>query len=230
MALLTLNGVGCTDGEITLPKIGVWHADLAVAQNNLTMTGVGTIVLGSQTFTGFIVSSGVDFGGQFRARVLGGNGSFGTVLNPKGYNSVPFNVPLTDIVKDCNELGIDPTSDVGVLSTQLASWSRFQSSGGPIIRSLITSIPSWPNWRVLSNGKFWVGFDSWPVVTLPNSSLLGTDPERSRIRVASQDPTILPGQTFNFTPPKQGLISRRVSSVKHTLSASSIVTTLIYES
>lgn len=232
-ALITVNGVGVSSATIHLPRLGVWHADIYIDQNKKLMSGRATIQFGTQQFIGFFTQIGLDIANRLKARVVGGNGAFSTLLKPKGYNSVQLQIPLLDAINDSKEVGLSSTSERNILNIQLETWSRMQVTGGSVIASLIKSIQNsqtaQPVWRVLPDGTTWVGFESWPTVTLPNATLVGSEPEKGRVQIATSDPVILPGQTFSYSPPGQGTVNQQVSYVRHIITPHSCETLIFYE-
>jgi hypothetical protein len=63
---------------------------------------------------------------------------------------------------------------------------------------------------VLLDGTVWLGFESWPTATLPDTVQIATDPEQQRITIASDAPAILPGTIFQGS---------RISRVEHSIAA-----------
>lgn len=229
-ALITVNGVNVTEATIHLPRIGVWHADLNISRDDKeTMTGQATIQFGSQQFIGIFAQVGLDIENRLRARIVGGNGALGTLLKPKGYNTVPIQIPLQDVVTDSQELGLSQESDSSILSSQLSAWSRMQETGGSVITALLDTLDRIASWRILSDGTIWVGYESWPVVTLPTAGLSGSEPEKGRIRIVTTDPVISPGDAFSFTPPGQPSQTQNVENVIHTIYPDLCETTIYYE-
>lgn len=228
-ALISVNGIDVSDAVIHLPRVGVWHADLDINLNKKTLSGSAEISFGSQTFTGFFFRVGVDVSNRLKARVVGGNGALGTLLNPKGYRSIPLQIPLQDVVTDSGEVGLSLDSDQGILNHQLEAWSRMQVTGGAVITKLLQAVPGVPVWRILPDGTLWVGFDDWESTTIPEATLVDIVPEKGRLSISSSDPVILPGQAYTFTPPGQSTQTQQVSYVRHVITPVGAETLIFYE-
>lgn len=232
-SLLSINGVDVTDAVIHLPRVGVWHTDLNINKNKELMSGRATIKFGTQQFTGFFTQVGLDLSNRLRARVVGGNGAYSTLLKPKGYNGIQLKIPLQDAITDSGELGLSTTSDPNILNVFLETWSRMQVTGGSVIANLIRAVENLqsaqPAWRILSDGTLWVGFESWPTISLPQATLIDSEPEKGRVKIASSDPVVLPGQTFSYTPAGQSIVNQRVSYVRHVITPAWCETLIFYE-
>lgn len=228
MSQCTLNGIGIFEGRITFPRIGVWHADLSIS-SSVNPSGSAQLVIGSQTWSGFFsLQSGLDLNGRQRVRVVGGKGSIGNTVQAKGYNGILALIPLQDTMNDAGE-ALSPTSDTGVTNQPLSSWIRFQSPGSAALQSLLQAIPNNPSWRVIPDGTIWVGFETWPVVTLVNTGYRHSDPSNTSLVIGSFDPDIRPGQILQINTPLAGQQLLRISTVTHLVSGSEIQTLLRYE-
>jgi len=226
-AFCSVNGFTVLDGSIYLPRVGVWHADLSVDTFD-TLTGPVTVQLPSQTLQGRATRSGSDAARRLRLRVVGGNAGLASVVTPKSYGSVPLRIPLTDALTAAGER-LSPTADTSLLNTQLAAWSNMAAPANSVIASLLQAVPGNPAWRVLIDGTVWVGFETWPVVTLPDTVLISSDPENGRVTIASDAPAILPGVSFSYLVPGVGQVSKQVSYLQHLISSGMVRTVFFSE-
>lgn len=228
--IISFTGGAVLGATIQIPRSGIWHADLVLpAVRGATLPTSGRLFFGSQIFTGTVTQSGIDAKGQIRLRLIGGKAKYNTVVAPKGYRSIPAGIVLRDIVADCGETGIASTADQSLLSTQLNAWSRFSMKASRAIHNVLQSLPNNPVWRVLSDGTLWIGYESWTEVTLPDATIIETIPERNRITIASNDPLILPGNSFKFTLTNQSTQTAKISYVQHDVGPSMVRTTLLTE-
>ena len=68
------------------------------------------------------------------------------------------------------------------------------------------------NWRILPDGTFWMGDETWDASPLVDGyQLLRDEQEDGLVEIATDIPMVLPGETF---------LERRVSEVEHTLNKS----------
>jgi hypothetical protein len=222
-AFCSLNGLSAMEATVTLPRIGVWHADLSM-DAYAPQSGKATITLGTQTLIGSFARNGVDTARRLRARVVGGAGGLATVLQPRSYGAVPLKIPLSDALRDAGET-LSPSADTSLLTTQLSAWSRMQASASAVIASLLQVIPN-AVWRVLLDGTVWFGFESWPTTTLSDVFPMQSEPEKGRVTIASVVPALLPGTAFQFSVPGQGVQSVRASMVHHLVRATGLRTVI----
>lgn len=237
MPVCTLNEMFVSRAVIDIPRIGVWHADLVVDSFE-SFTGKATIQFVSQTFNGTFARNGPDINRKLRARVIGGAGLLSSLLPPKGYQSVPIRIPLTDAVTSCKEQ-LSSTCDNALLNTTLSSWYRLQMSGSQTIDALLQSIQflgtqistvtNLPSWRMLTEGKIWVGYEYWKQSVTTDAIPLYSEPERGNITFYADDPVILPGETLTYEVPGVGSKTRKVSHVRHWITPRRMHTTVYYE-
>lgn len=224
----TLNNLNIFDGVITFPRIGVWHADLSVS-TGIDPSGSATLVLGSQTWVGsYSLQSGLDLLNRQRVRVVGGAGKISNQVLAKSYNAIQARIPLQDAIQDSGE-AISPVCDPTVLSIPLRGWVRFQTSGSFALRAILSAIPNNPSWRVVSDGTIWVGYETWPVVTLNDTGYLHSDPASATILIGSFDPDISPGEVLHVAIPNQPIQDLKVSSIVHTIEDGKIRSLIRYE-
>jgi hypothetical protein len=211
MSHTRLDNIAVISGTVTMPRLGVWQADLVLDASEAP-TGRVTLAVGAKlSISGVVQSSGV-FAGAVRVRVVGGAGGLGRELTPRWYVGAPLRLPLLDVLEEAGER-LSPASDDATLSAVLdPTWGRTQGSAAAALGNLVEVAGA--SWRVLSDGSVWVGPETWPeaaamadLVTLEDHGADG------RLVVVSEAPTVLPGQTLG---------GRRVSYVQHTIAPDKI--------
>lgn len=213
MAYCTVNGAPVLEGVVTLPRIGVWQADVELPASG-ALSGRATVDIGGVlTLVGTFARSGVDGRGRVRARIVAGAAGLGRTLAPKSYFGVPLRIPLTDVLVDAGEQ-ISPMADVQVLAQQLPAWSRMSQVAGLSLVALVNAAAA--SWRVLLDGTVWVGTEAWPT-SLMVAEAVSFEPELFRRTVASLAPIVLPGQVYE---------GQRIALVRHVLSPIAIRTVL----
>lgn len=226
-AFCTVAGLNVLDGLVYLPRTGVWHADLNVDSFS-PLSGSVSIQLGSQTLNGTVTRSGSDVSKRLRVRIVGGNAGLGKVLPPKSYWQVPLRIPLTDAITGAGET-LSATADPNLLGMQLLAWSCMQGgTAGGVVGALMASVPN-TAWRVLIDGTVWCGYESWPPSSLPDTVTIHSEPEKGRVTIASDAPSVLPGTAFSYTPPGSATQTKNVSYVRHVIRPDSIRTLVFYE-
>ncbi|HWL86345.1 MAG TPA: hypothetical protein VNO21_11115 [Polyangiaceae bacterium] len=206
MPLLTLNGLTVIEGEVRLPRVGAWHADLRVDAQSVP---TGPVMLQSEdkalSLKGAIIRGAV-WQDTLAVRVIGGAGGLAKGLPSKFYRGIPLRIVLADIASESGE-SVSPSSDAGVLGTELETWSRI---GGPAYVALAAIVESAQCvWRILPDGSTWLGQESWPSANL-QYDLLSQDPALGALVVGTVSPQIVPGTTLD---------GRRVSYVVHRIQA-----------
>jgi hypothetical protein len=219
MAFASVNGSPILEGTISLPRVGIWTAEVelpAPSDGAKTLTGRAAIALGSLSFIGTFAHTGLDGHGRLRAAIVGGGAGMGTLLAAKSYIGPTLRLPLQDVLTDAGEK-LSPTSDPGVLAFQMPAWSRMQAVAGASLAALVNAAGA--TWRVLTDGSVWVGFETWPASTMTAVGI-SFESESKRRTVASLLPSVLPGQVY------QG---ERVDFVQHLIASRSLRTMLHLE-
>lgn len=216
MSYLTVNSVSCIRGRISLPLVGAWVADVVADPDSFPQPGAAcTLALGSTNLSGVVRRANAPFGTTF-ARIIGGAGGLPTQLPPKGYQQTTVSAVLGDIMSACGE-ALAGNSDQTILSQQLASWVRIGAPGWSALAMLISTTGG--AWRVLPNGQIWVGFDTYPPTTMESFELLGYEPQELRAEIYSDQPTILPGQSF---------LGGNVQAVEHSIEPDKIISRVLF--
>lgn len=194
MAHSLLNSSPILHGVVTLPRQGVWHADL-VLEAATAPTGPVVLQVGaSLRLRGVVERSGI-FAGQVRARVVGGAGLLGTELAPRWYEGAPRELPLRDLVEEAGER-LSSTCDPGLLGEVLTpGWTRLRGTAAAALARLLEGTGA--SWRLLPDGSLWAGPETWPVAQgMADLVVLEEDRARGRLVLATEAPQLLPGQTL----------------------------------
>jgi len=204
MAYCTVNGHRVLRGELTVPRVGIWHADLVVDTRE-KITGPVEIAFGDGAivYRGSIARGDV-FQETFACKILGGGGGLSRVLPAKFYRGAPLRLPLQDLLGECGER-LSATAELAVLDGLLLKWCRTKGTAAKALAELVEDARA--NWRVLSDGSVWVGSERWPELAFAHD-LLRHDPAEGRLEIASELPQLRPGVTFN---------GEKISAVTHTI-------------
>jgi hypothetical protein len=219
MAFALVNGAAVIDGQITLPRIGAWTADL-VLDTGTALVGSAQLVFGvggSISFNGAVVRGGLARGYAV-VRLVGGAGGLRTLLAPKAYGSVALKLPLSELLAAAGE-ALSATSDAAVLALQLNAWTRMQTTAGGALVALLQAAPT-ASWRFLPDGTLWVGNETWPTSQLAGYLVTKDDPNHKRQELAVDVPAVFPGQVLN---------GQQVSGVEHRIRSGRFRTVVYYE-
>lgn len=205
MSHTTLSGFEVLDGHVSLPRHGVWHADLVLddTEGQTLPTAVTLQVGDSLSLVGTVVRGG-EWQGRRSVRVVGGAGGLSTELTGRWYAGAPFRLPIRDTLEEAGEKLSTTSSDDVLDVTATPGWSR---TGGPACDALHRLVgDAGATWRVLPDGTVWVGTETWPNASPIDDNVITADaPTSGRLSFATERPTLLPGQTLN---------GRRVSYVE----------------
>lgn len=205
MSYANLNGDRVLSGELSLPVMGTWVADVRVdADSTEPLPRDVVLALGELELHGAVTSGG-SYGGVTTARIVGGKGKLATELPSKFYRDSAARVPIGDALRTAGE-SLAPSSEGVVLDAWLTGWAR---TAGPASSALMAIlVATGGTWRVLPDGAVWVGRNAWPFVTLDHVVTQEWPAER-RVELATSEPEkLMPGVTF---------LDRRVAQVRHVL-------------
>ena len=194
MAHSTLSGLPLLSGTVTLPRQGVWHADLELDAAEAPIGSVLLQIGSALSLRGTVVRSGI-FAGQVRVWVVGGAGGLGRQLEPKWYLGAPRRLPLVDLLEGAGER-LSATTDAALLDEVLTpGWTRLRGTAAEALARLLEGTGA--GWRMLPDGSLWAGAETWPTAQgMADLVVLEEDRSRGRLVLATEAPTLLPGQTL----------------------------------
>lgn len=214
-ALATANGFPIIDIRLSLPRAGVWHADLAVETDEL-LDGRVEVVLSGATFVGAVREGGATIG-AWGGRLSGGAGGLRETVPAKQYREVPISVPLGDILSASGEQ-LSRSADKSVTSRQLRAWVMRAGGAGEALAALMKGAES--GWRVLPDGTLWVGTETWKPIS-GDFEVLVDDPRERKV--------VLAAESLGDLVPGRALFGKHVSYVTHQLLNNALRTTVLFE-
>lgn len=194
MSDLTANGRPVLVATVSFPRVGVWHAQLDIDADDITLFGgdVALVREDGSVFNGRVVTNGATaFADRVRARIIGGNAGFGTPCEPKFYRAIPASTVLRDALGEGGE-ALSGTS-TGI-DAQLPFWVRHEASVGEAFEECVASLGC--VWRVLDDGTVWVGKETWPSVALPPEDFVLEEDGVARTATFANADGIRPGMTY----------------------------------
>lgn len=207
MGLLTVNGFDFIEGRMFVPRIGRWSLEGKI-DSDTEITGPVTVAVGDGSLT---LQGAVDRGGEFvalaSAIIVAGAGGLDTVAKPKHYNSMQAGTIASDLLKNAGEV-LSGTSDPTLLATDLDAWTTAALPVGRLFRRLLAVLGADVAWRVLPDGSFWVGRETWPDsgLTADDVDVLEQDDEQGFALLGLKVPVMLAGTS---------LLGRNVSYVEY---------------
>lgn len=217
MADVEINGVPVLSALINEPRIGVWHADVAVDSDE-ALSGQVTLEFGTAVeFVGTVLRGGVE-AGRSLARIVGGAGGLGKEIPAKFYRGISFGAVLADVAALTGET-LDGTSADAVINRVTQLWQVTKAPASHAIESIVDEVGA--DWRIFRSGTLWLGTDSFPAVADADSVEIESMPEHGQTVIAPGDaPIVAPGVTFE---------GRRVSYVTTRLDANSLRQAIVFE-
>ena len=158
----TCAGLQIVSGSLLIPKVGAWTADLELAGTGAVGSKVA-IVIGNLTLTGTAIRAEA-YGGQTKARLVGGAGGWRGSIQPQGYGStsgVKLSALLGDAAQAAGETVNVPNDTT--IGNGYARCSFATSVAGDILWHMI-DLGFIPAWYVDAAGTTQV--QDWPATTI----------------------------------------------------------------
>lgn len=186
------NGLPLVTAHVQLPLSGVWSADVQVDVDAVNRV-VGAVAMslndGALALLGTTVRAGM-FNGRAQARVVGGAHGLVKAVTPRSYRSVPVRTVLRDILDAAGEK-LSDTSTAALLGRVLPAWTRVGGTAAQALAVLAAQLDA--TWRVLPNGTFWFGVETWPAAPLTDYVVLDFKPIEGVMVLGTDSPSLLPG-------------------------------------
>jgi len=196
MALVTINGFNVIRSHVTLPRTGRWVAEFVVdAEDASELSGELEVQLGSKLkLIGTAKRSG-PYLQKVKIQAVGGAGGLLKLLQPKAYQGVPLRIPLSDALAEVGE-SLSADADPNVLDTVLPFWTRMAMELGEELRGLTRAAPAGTTGRILPDGSFWMGVETWPTQDIGDFNLIDDHRGQGEVLCGIEEPQLLPGTTF----------------------------------
>lgn len=206
MSDLTVNGVPVLRGDLLLPRVGQWSADLVL---DTEAAPSGSVAIESPMGLRLVgtVERVSTVEGRVEARIQAGANGLGRQLEPVAYRPVG-GVRVRTILEDWARASGESLSQSmapELLATFVPAWVRERGSAARAIRSLALELGC--SWRFDAEGGLLLVRETWPTVDPDGVRVLRDDPVNDAVELAVDVPLpeLVPGVTW------QG---RRVSSVE----------------
>ncbi|UZX16563.1 hypothetical protein KQ693_05905 [Thermus sp. PS18] len=156
---IVLNNTPTARGELLLPLVGLWRADVVLAaagdSGKVTPGQAVELAFPSTIFKGTAVQAGPERG-LLRAVVLPGKGKLSQPVRPKVYQEMNALGILRDTLSEVGE-ELDGSSRLDYSPPQ---WVRM---GGPAYGAVAALVRAAKGaWRCTPEGKVWAGEETWP--------------------------------------------------------------------
>jgi hypothetical protein len=189
----TINGAQIVSGTLLVPSAGLWTADVQLA-GSTALSGAVALVVGNLTLAGTVYRSET-YGGQTRARLVGGAGGWRTVVQAQGYGSsggIKMSTVLRDVALACGER-------VNVAADAILGNAWTTVAGDAVASDLLWKLVATgviPSWYVDTAGV--TQLTAWPATTIATPfTVTDQRPDEGLIVVATEDyASWLPGCSF----------------------------------
>jgi hypothetical protein len=206
MALVTLGGFDVIEADLQIPRYGVWTVDAVVDSKDATQLQPGAQVAlqvngpnGSLTMKCTpLPSRSAVFLDTIRLRLAAGAAGMSTIAKPAYYSSGKVTDVVAGLLKTAGET-ISGTADPTVLAALIQRYTVFGHPVGIAIAALVRAVtPAGTAWRMLADGTFWMGPESWPDSGISASAYVVMDqlPQENRQLLGIDSPIALPGTTI----------------------------------
>jgi hypothetical protein len=225
-AYLTVSGRAAVSGMISMPRRGVWLANIQLEDGeDLDGDVVLSVFDGALELAGTVVRTGV-FNDSARIRVVAGGGGWGKDVKARSYRNPIVRTLLEDLAGEAGEVLDAAGSDKDLLNKRLPSWCRMRGEAGEALAALLDalapagSVTARIGWRMMKDGRLWVGRERWPELADDSLELLEQDPAAGRATFGLEAPLILPGVVWK---------QRRVSLVEYVVEQSGLRAHVYFE-
>ena len=198
----SLAGRRLSRASVSMPYYGCWLADVESEEDLSSATGIVSLVLGTLTLRGTIVTRG-EFAGDRRARVVAGAGGWRVDVPALGYSNAA-GVRAATVLGDLAALVGETIAGVSATTTLGPHYARPSGPAASTLRDI-----AGPSWYVDAAGVTQVG--ARPTSAIPSATtVVARDPATGLVTVATEAPgDWLPGRTF-------ATVTTPVSSVRYT--------------
>jgi|HubBroStandDraft_1064217.scaffolds.fasta_scaffold03928_3 hypothetical protein len=190
-----VNGYQIVCGSLVIPLVGVWTADLTLA-NAPTLSGKVSVTIGNLTLAGTVYRS-EQYGNQVKCRLVGGAGGWRSSIPVQGYgssNGIMMSTVLNDAAAACGET-VNVANDQSI-GNGYARVSFDTSVASDVLWHMI-DLGFMPAWYVDVNGT--TQNVAWPSSTVGTPFLpTSQHPDQGMIEIATEDyASWLPGCSFS---------------------------------
>lgn len=187
----TCGGLPVVGGSLLVPLVGAWTADLYLATDQ-AVGGIATVTIGNLTLQGFVIRSD-PYGGQTKARLVGGYGGWRKTVDRQGYGSaggVKLSHVLGDVASACGErVRVAQDQTIG------PAYTRADAPASDVLWELVAR-GTIPAWYVAPSGVTQV--TAWPATSVQSPfTVTEQRPDEGLVVVATEDYAAwLPGCSF----------------------------------
>lgn len=196
-------------GNLVLPQIGAWTADILLEGTAAPTIGAQTtLTIRGRSRVGTVTHTSADYL-QVKCRVVAGAGKLDVVVDPRNYRGVAASSIAQDALRDAGET----PGSWGSLTTYCAAWQRAQGTCRAQLRRLSRLLGTDTYWRVKDDGTVDAVVDTYAPTTAAMTALGSWGQERLLL-LGVLDSTIVPGVSVTAFG-----VQRRIEKVQYDFEA-----------
>jgi hypothetical protein len=195
--IATINDRDGISMRLRVPRLGAWHVtECEVGTGDAIAEGdTATISIDGQMWVGTVTDSHT-FTNRTTLQIVGGAGGLSKKVPSQHYLTPSPELVIRSVLSVAGE-ALDSSSSVP--ATKLPHWVGFESKASQALTAICDKAGL--VWRVLPNGKIWVGTETWPTVEPEGVEIQDEDWSDGSIIVAGEFfaelQKIAPGTTFD---------------------------------
>jgi hypothetical protein len=189
-------------GTVTLPRVGVWSADLWALADAVPSGNVAVNLAGVDMPCH--VQRAESALGMVHLRLVGGRGGMGKTAGKKFYRNPTVRSIVQDLARDAGET-LSTTCLPDLLARPLQYWTTLSMTVGVTVQALADVLGDDIAWRILFDGTLWLGRETWPMCPA-EVRIMEQDGANASQVLGTDALGIWPGTTIG---------GRRVDLVKH---------------
>lgn len=219
MSVCQLNGVDAIEGQIILPRVGAWHADIIV-DGPTPPAGPCTITTSAGlSLKGTVARAGAWLQTSW-VRVAAGAGGTGKAAAAKHYRGVSLRAVVGDLLRVSGDT-LAPTADATTLATRLNAWTLMAAPVGRCLSALCGDPrTATAAWRILPDGTLWIGRETWPDAKLlepADYQDIDERPSEAWAELGFESPLLQPGFALG---------GRKLDIVQHVIGSDNVRTSV----
>jgi hypothetical protein len=192
MAEITVNGLRATLCAINLPRFGAWTADVDLDSAE-AVTGAVTLEVDDASWSGAVARGGL-VNGSWHGRLVGGAGGLSSALGALAQRGSTLGTVLADALREAGETIATDAADLDAVAPL---WHRIACAASIAVGDVARAAGY--VWRVRSDGRVWLGADTWAVYTPAGAvDVVEEYPAAGRYVLAGDTLDIVPGVTLTL--------------------------------
>lgn len=201
MTFATLDGWPVVEWVVTMPLLGIWHAEATI---DATEEPKGVVELDATglTLSGTVTSSS-EYGGRIRVRVEAGAGELAKPLPARFFRALTFRQLLAETLSEAGEK-LAPST---LLDATVPAWCRAAGPASATVASVAETLGL--AWGATDDGLVTLFRPTWADLEIEEAVEVAQEGTSGRFTIGALDLSARPGRTIG---------ERRITCVRHVVS------------